>query len=157
MTEEEKIRFLQALTRGGETHIGQVVMDNHGTMNIHNGGQEDGRQTPAPADAVTPAHLAKAVESCADYFWGNSSWAVVFCVCRDCCDYRGSMADFERLADSLPLSRPLSYKCTEGTIQKTLSNNPYMQRHVTKWQQLGGKERALLLAEVLESHLTPQP
>ena len=114
-----------------------------------------GKQDEQSADL--PKRLARAVESCADNFWANSSWAVVFCVCRDCCDYHGSMADFERLAGSLPLTRPLSYSCPAGTIQKTLSNNPFMQQSVTRWQQLGGKGRVLHLAEMLEERLSPRP
>jgi len=101
--------------------------------------------------------LAKAVLSCADHFWANSSWAVLFCVCRDCCDYQGSMADFERLIGGLPLNGSLPYPCPEGTIQKTVSNNAYMKKHITKWQQSGAKERALLLSELLEEQLKPQP
>ncbi|MBQ9202985.1 MAG: hypothetical protein IJ155_01950 [Prevotella sp.] len=107
--------------------------------------------------ADLPKRLARAVESCADSFWAKSSWAVVFCVCRDCCGYHGSMANFERLAGSLPLSRSLPYPCPEGTIPKTISNNPYMKKHVTKWQQHGGMGRALHLAEMLKERLSARP
>lgn len=105
------------------------------------------------AAAVAADRLTRAVEACASNFWGNSSWAVVFCICRDCCGYQGTMADFERLVATLPLRRPQFYECPAGTIQKTLSNNPYMQQPVTKWQQLGAKERVLLLASLLEDQL----
>lgn len=101
--------------------------------------------------------LAKAVKSCAGYFWANSSWAVLFCVCRDRLAYKGSMADFERLIGGIPLNRPLPYPCPEGTIQKTISNHSYMKKHITKWQQEGAKERVLLLAKRLEEQLKPQP
>ena len=42
--------------------------------------------------------LARDIENCQDYFWGNSAYAVVYCVCRD--DYKQkdlTQSGFERM------------------------------------------------------------
>lgn len=42
--------------------------------------------------------LARAIENCQEYFWGNSAYAVVYCVCRD--DYKQkdlTQSGFERM------------------------------------------------------------
>ena len=80
--------------------------------------------------------LARAIEKCQAFFWGESSMAVIFCVCRDCFGYANNMSQFER-----------EFHCTEGLLSNTFRNNPYMRLHIDKWKQNGAKERVLRLVE----------
>lgn len=40
--------------------------------------------------------LTACVDSVREYFWGDSSLAVIFCTCRDCYGYTDNMSQFER-------------------------------------------------------------
>ena len=80
--------------------------------------------------------LQECVEKVRAFFWGESSMAVIFCVCRDLYGYANNMSRFER-----------EFHCTEGLLSNTFRNNPYMQLPVEKWQGQGAKERVLRLVE----------
>lgn len=97
--------------------------------------------------------LARAVEAVQSYFWAQSSWAVVYCVCRDHLDMAMSVVDFERMIETLPFTRTPDYPCPKGTVQKALDNNGYMKYPIARWQEYGAKKRALQLAEKLASAL----
>ena len=86
--------------------------------------------------AVEVATLTAAVADVREYFWGDSSMATVFCVCRDCFGYPDNMSMFER-----------DFRLTEGLLSGTFRNNPYMRLHVDKWKENGAKERVLKLVE----------
>ena len=102
---------------------------------------------------VTDEQVANAIMQSQSLFWAQSAWAVVFCVCRDYLGMADNMTEFERYVKTLPFTQQLSYDCPEGTIQSTLKNNPYMRFPISKWQENGGKERAVLLAKNLKSAL----
>ena len=95
--------------------------------------QKDGQQT---GEMPEDSRLARAIEQCQMFFWGESSMAVVFCVCRDCYNYTNNMSQFER-----------EFHCTEGLLSNTFRNNPYMRLHIDKWKQNGAKERVLRLVD----------
>ena len=80
--------------------------------------------------------LTACVDSVREYFWGDSSMAVIFCTCRDCYGYADNMSMFER-----------DFHCQEGLVSSTFRNNPYMRLHVDKWAQNGTKQRVLQLVE----------
>ena len=90
--------------------------------------------------------LAACVDGVREYFWGDSSLAVIFCTCRDCYGYADNMSQFER-----------DFHCQEGLLSNTFRNNPYMRLHVDKWAQNGAKQRVLRLVEAyknaVEQHL----
>ena len=98
---------------------------------------------------LTDASLAGAVEACQSLFWAQSSWAVVYCVCRDYFGVSDNMREFEKRVQALSFSRPV-YACPPGTIQKTISNNDFMRRTVDKWKEEG---RAPKLARQLKTML----
>ena len=97
--------------------------------------------------------LTKAVEKGCPLFWAASSWAVAYAVMRDCRGYEGSMTEFERNAMNLPLPRTFKFGCTLGTIQRTISNHPYMRLHVDKWRENGASTREIVLMEFLRKFL----
>ena len=80
--------------------------------------------------------LVACVDGVREYFWSDSSLAVIFCVCRDCYGYTNNMSQFER-----------DFHCQEGLISNTFRNNSYMRLPVSKWAQNGAKERVLRLVE----------
>ena len=97
--------------------------------------------------------LAKAVGDGCYLFWAASAWAVAYGVVRDCCGYDGSMKEFERNAMNMILPATFKYECTMGTVQRTISNHPYMRLHVDKWKENGASVREVVLAEFLKKFL----
>ena len=90
-----------------------------------------------PADAQpTVSMLVACAAEVREYFWGDSSLAVIFGVCRDCYSYPNNMAQFER-----------DFGCQEGLVSSTFRNNPYLRMHVDRWAQNGAKDRTLRLVE----------
>jgi len=103
------------------------------------------QQAPVPSvplDEVKPdvQILVDCVAQVRDYFWRDSSMAVIFCVCRDYYDYANNMSQFER-----------DFRCQEGLLSNTLRNNPYMRLPVSKWDQNGVKGRVLRLVEAYKN------
>ena len=84
--------------------------------------------------------LTACVDSVREYFWGDSSLAVIFCTCRDCYGYADNMSQFER-----------DFGCQEGLLSNTFRNNPYMRLHVDKWAQQGAKQRVLRLVDAYKN------
>jgi len=97
--------------------------------------------------------LAKAVSEGNLLFWASSSWAVVYCVARDCCGYEGSMKEFEQKAMNMTLPTTFEYVCTRGAVQRTISNHPYMRLHIDKWKENGASLREIVLKEFLRKLL----
>ena len=97
--------------------------------------------------------LAKAARDGCHLFWAASAWAVAYGVVRDCCGYDGSMKEFERNAMNMILPATFKYECTMGTVQRTISNHPYMRLHVDKWRENGASIREVVLAEFLKKFL----
>ena len=87
-------------------------------------------------EEVSPARLRECAEKVRAYFWGESSMAVIFCVCRDLYGYANNMSRVER-----------EFHLTEGVLSNTFRNNSYMQLPVEKWQGQGAKERVLRLVD----------
>ena len=96
-------------------------------------GRKEGLEVALPV-------LLAGVERVRDHFWGDSSMAVVFCVCRDRYGYADNMSQFER-----------DFQCQEGLLSNTFRNNPYMRLHVDKWKENGAKERVLRLVDAYEN------
>ena len=87
--------------------------------------------------------LVESVDEVRDYFWGDSSMAVIFGVCRDCFQYADNMRQFER-----------DFGCVEGLISNTFRNNPYMRLAVGKWGQQGAKQRVLRLVDAYKNEVS---
>ena len=106
---------------------------------------------PSPEERGKPSHdaerLARAVESAQSYFWAQSSWAVVFCVCRDHFGIPDNMSEFEKFVQGLTFTKEV-YKCPTGTIQKSIANNDYMRYPIHRWPE-GRSVR--LAAELMKS------
>lgn len=93
----------------------------------------------------SPERLARAIEAVQSFFWAQSSWAVVYCACRDHLGMADSMSEFERRVAGLPFTKKIAYGCPAGTVRKAFINNDYLRYPVTRWPE----GRARLLAEKL--------
>jgi len=113
---------------------------NYGTMNqVEPGATQINNyygSEKAEKEEVDLSRLQECAEKVRAYFWGESSMAVIFCVCRDLYGYANNMSRFER-----------EFHCSEGLLSNTFRNNPYMQLPVEKWQGQGAKERVLRLVD----------
>ena len=139
MTEEE-IQLLSKLVNGGNTKIGQIILDNHGTMNINNGETKPMGDNLASTD-IDSSMVSQALAKCGDYIWGNSAYAVPFCVCRDVYGWEDNASLFERKLELEGVELP------PGTINTAINRNPYMKLPIFKWKDNGAKERVLKFKE----------
>ena len=94
---------------------------------------DSGEQAEEEADVDT---LVACVQEVRDHFWGDSSMAVIFCVCRDSYGYGDNMSQFER-----------DFHCQAGVLSNAFRNNPYMRLNISKWEQNGAKKRVLQLRD----------
>ena len=117
-----------------EVQAGATQINNY----YGNNGREQGIE-------VALAVLVASMESVRKYFWGDSSMAVIFCVCRDRYCYADNMSQFER-----------DFQCQEGLLSNTFRNNPYMRLAIDKWKENGAKERVLRLVEAYENAVQKQ-
>lgn len=143
MTEEEKIQLLSKFVNGGNTKIGQIILDNHGTMNINNGEAKPMGDNLASTD-IDSSMVSQALAKCGDYIWGNSAYAVPFCVCRDVYGWEDNASLFERKLELEGVELP------PGTINTAINRNPYMKLPIFKWKDNGAKERVLKFKEEFE-------
>ena len=97
--------------------------------------------------------LACAIENCQKYFWGNSSYGVVFCVCRDDYEVEPNKSAFENMTGNLPYTKKLSYICTENTIATAFSNNPIFNENINNWDSKNPMARIIKLRDELRKQL----
>ena len=141
MSDELKLKLIEALSKG-HLKVGQLILE----VNGNNYYYED-RSKEESKKNISPDILSRAISEVQPFFWGISSYAVLFCVCRDCFNYPDNMSQFERDLANLPFLVCPKYLCSEGTISNTLKANPYMRLPVDKWEANGAKERALILRD----------
>ena len=111
--------------------------------------QEDVAKRDTPEQVASVDDVIKTAEGCQSYFWAQSAWAVVYCVCRYHLEMEMSMSEFERRVADYPLS-PKTKPCPEGTIRKAFSNNPDMNLPIHRWPEDRAKRLAEALIEKLE-------
>lgn len=64
-----------------------------------------------------------------------------------------SIYNRELTSDEIEKLRTFKFGCTLGTIQRTISNHPYMRLHVDKWRENGASTREIVLMEFLKKFL----
>ena len=97
--------------------------------------------------------LARAIENCQQYFWGNSSYGVVFCLCHDDYGMEPNKSAFENMMGNLPNTKKLSYICTENTIATAFSNNPIFNENINNWDGKNPMARIIKLRDELRKQL----
>lgn len=112
-----------------------------------------------PADNIasesvrSDEHLAQAIERCQEYFWGNSAYAVVFCIWRDDLKMRLTQTDFERKVEALPYQKARDYQCPAGTIANAFCHNQIFNERVDDWDVFNPLPRIIKLRNVLRNAL----
>ena len=91
--------------------------------------------------------VSVAIKEVEKLMWGQSSYAVIFCVLRDKFGYGDNATSFENDIMTFSSRLGLQYPCPPTTISSAIYNNPYLKLHVDKWKKRGVKPRSLLLAE----------
>ena len=135
-----------------DVHDNEVVnlSVDKGEVTVKDVVSEDGGK----AAELCERRLARAIENCQEYFWGNSAYAVVYCVCRD--DYKQkdlTQSGFERMVEQLTYSKMRDYTCTSGTIANAFCHNSLFKTHVSRWELQGASERILKLRNQLRKEL----
>ena len=112
-----------------------------------------------PADNIasesvrSDEHLAQAIERCQEYFWGNSAYAVLFCIWRDDLKMRLTQTDFERKVEALPYQKARDYQCPAGTIANAFCHNQIYNERVDDWDVFNPLPRIIKLRNVLRNAL----
>ena len=146
MTEETKLKALEILAKSG-MNPSQLIIENSGNLTIYNNGEqkeEAGEQKESRQDADV---IAKALKKCASFVWGNAAYAVAFCVCRDLCGWQDNASYFERQMQQQGIVFP------PGTINTTISRNPFMKLNVDKWDGNGVMERVIKLRDEFQQQV----
>ena len=97
--------------------------------------------------------LARAIENCQAYFWGNSAYAVVFCIWRDDYKMTTSKTAFEEMIETLPYKKKRSHTCPKGTIANAFSDNPVFNENVGEWDGFHPLPRIIKLRDELRKQL----
>jgi hypothetical protein len=102
---------------------------------------------------VSAERLARAIENCQQYFWGNSAYAVVFCICRDAYKMQPNKTAFEKMVEQLPYKGRRDYKCPLGTIANAFSDNLIFNENIHEWDQFNPLPRIVKLRDELRREL----
>ena len=131
----DKTEMMGVTFNGTVTFNGPMfdIHDNENVTIVNDRQRQEGKEKNS---ALTTELLLACVAQVREYFWSESSKAVIFCVCRDNYGYANNMSQFER-----------EFDCQEGLLSNTFRNNPYMRLPVEKWKRNGVKERVLKLVE----------
>ena len=119
------------------------------TVHQHVGEKGESKQ----GEQLSDEKLTKAIEETQEFFWGNSAYAVVYCVCRDDFGMAANMTAFERKVEELEYSKERSYRCTTGTLTNAFSNNAIYDFPVDKWESKGATKRVLKLRDEVRKRL----
>ena len=131
----DKTEMMGVTFNGSVTFNGPMfdIHDNEHVTIVNDRQRREGKENNS---ALTTELLLACVAQVREYFWSESSMAVIFCVCRDNYGYANNMSQFER-----------EFDCQEGLLSNTFRNNPYMRLPVEKWKRNDVKERVLKLVE----------
>ena len=126
----------------------EAHFDKDMTMQVIDG--EDialGRANPAPT--LLAERLARAIEAVQPFFWAQSAWAVVYCVCREHLEMTDNMSEFERMVAGLPFTKKV-VECPEGTVRKAVIRNEFMNYPLHRWPEGRASKLAEKLVEKLD-------
>lgn len=117
--------------------IHNIVINGNMTKN----GNEHYQEPQDTKKSASAEKVGQVLRACSDFIWGNAAYTVAFCACRDLYGWQDNASWFERQMSLQGIA------LTEGTINATLSRNPYMKLHVDKWKENGAMERVLKLKD----------
>ena len=94
--------------------------------------------------------MGRAIKAVQNMFWGQSSYAVIFCAVRDLYGHDDNGALFEEEVTGLAGRMGFSYACPANTIASAFYNNSYLKLNVGKWEANNVKQRSLLLVKAFK-------
>ena len=152
---EENIKVLEALVKNG-AKIGQLIMDNHGTMNIENRmGEDEKRSETNNSEEVVPTidDIMKISKATMDLgFWKcDRSWGVVFQIWQ-IWGYKGTVSDFVTDINNRKEAKNLAYACTLNAVYKMVSKGR-ISRNLKQWRADGVLEPYCILGDLVNSEL----
>ena len=153
--EENKSKTIGGITFTGDITVHGPMFDIHDNQHVHIGveGVSTSSKSQGGVKEMNNEQLARAIENCQEYFWGNASYAVVFCICRDEYKKKMSKSDFEEMIEDLPYTKKRSYTCSPGTIANAFCNNRIFYEHVSEWESFNPLPRIIKLRDVLRKAL----
>ena len=151
MTQEQKERMIEMLLKSGKVQIDQLSVGDHNTLNHYS--KEEQTQNREKKEMPVPDIIAMAVLRVQNLFWGNSSYAVLFCVFRDCYIFNDNRSQYERNMALLPYKEQPKYQCTTGVVSSTINDNKYMELHIDKWKSNNAPDRTIKLMEGFKAAL----
>ena len=131
---------MTGVTFNGSVTFNGPMFDIHDNEHVTIVNDRQRQKTEEDESALTTELLLACVAQVREYFWSESSMAVIFCICRDNYGYANNMSQFER-----------EFDCQEGLLSNTFRNNPFMRLPVGKWKQNGVKERVLKLVDAYKN------
>ena len=144
MEENKKAELLKGMF-AGSTFNNSVVVGIAETGSSVSYQQEKESKEHEEKEMPAPDLIARAILKVQDMFWGNSSYAIPYCVFRDCYTYHGNRSQYEREVNMLPFKRLPDYSCTPGVVSSTINDNKYMELHVDKWEKNNSPDRVIKL------------
>ena len=154
MNKEDMQKAMLALGKANINIAGDFVMEKHVDYEIGNvesggiginivnaNGSED------VTDDINKEFLGKALQQVQTLFWGQSSYAVIYCVLRDYYKYGENLSLFEAEMNNLAISLKLDYLCPPNTVSSSFYNNSYLKMHVNKWENHQVKHRSVTLVK----------
>lgn len=150
----KKASEMMGVTFTGSVTFNGPMFDIHDNENVyigHDMAAGEGKEAERPE--LDDARLTKAIEACQSFFWAQSSYAVVFCVCRDRYDIKNNMTAFEHWVESLHYNNKRTYKCPKGTLTNAFTNNSIFKFHINQWDLKDPTGRIIKLRDKLIEQL----
>lgn len=122
-------------------------------QHIHIGEKSENSEVRDNKRVPDSTQLARAIEECQQYFWGNSAYAVVFCIWRDDYKMSSNKTAFEEMVEKLPYKKRRSHTCPSGTIANAFMNNPIFNENVSEWDGFNPLPRIIKLRDELRKQL----
>lgn len=148
MTPEEREEMLKKLLASGKVNIGQLSVGDHNTLNYY---EKDKKANEDSKEPLTKKELGLAIKAVQGMFWGNSSYAVIFCAARDLYHHSDNYTLFEDDVNEAWKEFGLEYPCPPNTIASTFYNNNYLKLNIDKWEDNNVKPRSLQLVKAFEN------
>lgn len=148
MNKDEKVKIVEAFAKGGNVSIGQLSIGDNNTLNYY---EKDKKDNGEGKTQLTKTELGLAIKAVQKLFWGNSSYAVIFCAVRDLYNHSDNYTLFEDDINDVWEECGLNYPCPPNTIASTFYNNNYLKLHVDKWEANHVKPRSVQLVKAFVS------
>ena len=105
------------------------------------------------SDLQSKQNYTEIIRNTQQYFWGQASYAVLYCVMRDYFQYSGSMSQFEREVENSTYDFERNYHCPAGTLKMAFKNNKYYNLPINRWKENGALDRTMTLVDKLKESI----